>query len=484
VHRKWGRFNGGSFPWWRLPVCHKKNEESIAMPSILVVEDNDTMRLGISESLQREGYDVYAYDNGPAALERFQQKPTDLAIVDLKMKPMDGVETLKRIKALHSGTHILMVSAYGTVDTAVNTIQLGASDFLTKPFSPEELRMRVKKIWQLCQNEKRLESLEEHNRLLNQELTVSYADIVGQSPAISSIFKLINQVAEKESTVLIQGESGTGKELIAHAIHRRSGRSEKPFIKINCGALNENLLESELFGHEKGAFTGAIRQKKGRFELANEGTLFLDEIGDISSTMQIKLLRVLQEGEFERVGGEETIKCNVRIIAATNRDLQKRIADEQFRADLYYRLSVIPITLPPLRERKEDIPLLVVYFLKRLSEKFRQPVKKIDKSGMELLKNYHWPGNIRELENLLERLYVIASELQIETNLIAQHLTGITIPSMAFEQLPLESALFAFEKKLIMQAMKKADHVKNRAAKLLGIRTSALYYKLEKFGLL
>jgi two-component system response regulator HydG len=484
MQREWSRFNGGCFSERRFSVYDKENEGSVAMPTVMVVEDNDTMRLGISESLQREGYDVCAYDNGLAALERFKQKPTDLAVVDLKMMQIDGVETLKKIKAINPGTQVLMVSAYGTVDVAVNTIQLGAADFLTKPFSPEELRVRVKKIWQHCQNEKRLESLEEHNRLLNQELTFGYADIVGKSESIASVFKLIDQVAKKESTVLIQGESGTGKELIAHAIHRKSDRSENPFIKINCGALNENLLESELFGHEKGAFTGAVKQKKGRFELANEGTLFLDEIGDISSSMQIKLLRVLQEGEFERVGGEETLKCDVRIIAATNRDLQKRIADEHFRSDLYYRLSVIPIMLPPLRERKEDIPLLVSYFLNRLAEKFRQPVKQIDESGLELLVNYYWPGNIRELENLLERLYVIAPELHIETNLIAQHLTGTVIPSTNFEQLPLENAVFAFEKNLVVQAMKKADNVKNRAAKILGIRTSALYYKLEKFGLL
>jgi two-component system response regulator HydG len=443
------------------------------MPEILVVEDNDTIRLGISESLRREGYHVFAYDNGPAALGQFKEKPVDLAIVDLKMAPMDGVET-----------QVLMISAYGTVDTAVNAMQLGATDFLTKPFSPEELRIRIKKIWQQSQTEKRLASLEEQNRLLNQELTFSYTDIIGKSPAIVSVFKLIDQVAVKESTVLIQGESGTGKELIAHAVHRRSERSEKPFIKINCGALNDNLLESELFGHEKGAFTGAVKQKKGRFELANGGTLFLDEIGDISSAMQIKLLRVLQEGEFERVGGEQTLKCDVRIVAATNKDLQQQIVKENFRADLYYRLSVIPILLPPLRERKEDIPLLIEFFLNRLAKKFRLPIKHIDDDGLEMLIQYHWPGNIRELENLMERLYVIAPDDYIETNLIAQHLSGILSLQTNTEALPLSEALFAFERNLIMRAMKNSNNVKNRAAKLLGIRTSALYYKLEKFGLL
>jgi two-component system response regulator HydG len=454
------------------------------MPDILVVEDNDTMRLGISESLRREGYQVFAYDNGPVALKQFQEKPVDLAILDLKMAPMDGVEILKRIKKIHPETQILMISAYGTVDTAVTAMQLGASDFLTKPFSPEELRIRIRKIWQQSQTEKRLESLEEQNKLLNQELSFGYTDIIGKSQAIVSVFKLIEQVANKESTVLIQGESGTGKELIAHALHRRSERSEKPFIKINCGALNDNLLESELFGHEKGAFTGAVKQKKGRFELANGGSLFLDEIGDISSAMQIKLLRVLQDGEFERVGGEQTLKCDVRIVAATNKDLQKQIIEENFRADLYYRLSVIPVLLPPLRERKEDIPLLIEFFLNRLAKKFRLPVKSIDENGFALLINYHWPGNIRELENLMERLYVIAPGNQIETNLIAQHISGIFITQTNIEELPLSQALFSFEKNLIIRAMKKSNNVKNRAAKLLKIRTSALYYKLEKFGLL
>jgi DNA-binding NtrC family response regulator len=454
------------------------------MLTILVVEDNDTMRLGISESLRREGYEVFAYDNGPSALDYFQEKPVDLVIVDLKMTPMDGVEILKRIKEIRQETQVLMISAYGTVDTAVHAMQLGAADFLTKPFSPDELRIRIKKIWQHCQSEKRIESLEEQNRLLNQDLFSGYSKIIGRSPAIVSVFKLIDQVASKESTVLIQGESGTGKELIAHAIHCKSGRSEKAFIKINCGALNDNLLESELFGHEKGSFTGAVKQKKGRFELANGGTLFLDEIGDISSTMQIKLLRVLQEGEFERVGGEQTLKCDVRIIAATNRDLQKQIMNENFRTDLFYRLSVIPLNLPPLRERREDIPLLIAYFLEQFSKKFRLPVKNIDNSGMELLQNYHWPGNIRELENLLERLYVIVPDQLIETSLIALHLSGTTSVQTKIDGLSLDKALYAFERNLIMEAMKKTDNVKNRAAKVLGIRTSALYYKLEKFGLL
>ncbi|MGE5499912.1 MAG: sigma-54 interaction domain-containing protein, partial [Syntrophothermus sp.] len=274
------------------------------------------------------------------------------------------------------------------------------------------------------------------------------------------------------------------KELVARAIHRKSRRCDMPFIKVNCGALNDNLLESELFGHEKGAFTGAVKQKKGRFELADRGTLFLDEIGDISQTMQIKLLRVLQEGEFERVGGENTITTDVRILAATNRDLEKMMQEGKFREDLYYRLSVIPVKLPSLRERKEDISLLAFHFLNKLGACSPRNRKSISAEGMQLLTEYNWPGNIRELENLIERLYVISPEDEIPAGLIASHLSGRNNLSQQFDHLPLEDALYAFEKNLIMQAMKNSDGVKNRAARFLKIPTSVLYYKLEKFGLL
>lgn len=451
---------------------------------IIVVEDNDTMRLGIVESLRREGYKVSGYENGPDALKNFQFKAYYLAILDLKMEPLTGIEVLQKMKEINPLTEVLMISAYGTVEDAVKAMQLGASDFLTKPFSPDELRIRVKNIWQKIQNEKKIADLIEQNKLLSEELYTGYEEIIGSSAAIKEVFSLIEQVAGKDSTILIHGESGTGKELIARAIHRRSNRCEQPFIKINCGALNDNLLESELFGHEKGAFTGAVRQKKGRFELADKGTLFLDEMGDVSPAMQVKLLRVIQENEFERVGGEATIKTDVRIIAATNRDLHKLMMEEKFREDLFYRLSVIPINLPSLRARKDDIPLLVNYFIKKNAEKNHQSVKEIENEGMKLLIEYPWPGNIRELENLIERLVVISRENRIESSLIARHLnSGITLNNV-YDNLPLEESVFAFEKNLIIQAMKKADGVKNRAAKLLGISTSVLYYKLEKFGLM
>ncbi len=448
---------------------------------ILIVEDNDNMRLGMTESLRREDYTVYEFDNGPDALTFFEKQPAPLVIADLKMEPMSGMELLEKLKKNHPQIEVIMVSAFGTVEVAVNAMQLGATDFLTKPFSMEELRVRVKKAWEKIRQKQQLDHLLEQNRLLQEE---QFGDMIGTSAPMQKVFDLIQRVAKQESTILIEGESGTGKELVAHAIHKNSLRTGQPFIKINCGALNDNLLESELFGHEKGAFTGAIKRKKGRFELANGGTLFLDEIGDISTNMQVKLLRVLQEGEFERVGGEETLSVDVRIIAATNRNLPKRVMDGDFREDLYYRLSVIPIKLPPLRERKDDIPALVVHFLsKRIMSDARH---KISPEGMNLLMEYSWPGNIRELENVVERLQVISPGEEIEAQLIAQQLGGGVGFSGAnqLDNLPLEAAVSAFEKNLIIHALKKSEGVKNRAAKLLGIRTSTLYYKLEKYGLM
>jgi DNA-binding NtrC family response regulator len=449
---------------------------------ILVVEDNDTMRLGITETLKRENYSVFGFDNGIDALKKFECSNIPLAILDLKMEPVNGIEILNKIKEINPSAEVLMISAYGTVEDAVKAMKLGAVDFLTKPFSPEELRIRIKNIWSKIENERKIDELIEQNKILNEEL--GYGEMIGNSSLMKEVFNLIDQVAEKDSTVLIQGESGTGKELVARAIHNKSKRSGKPFIKVNCGALNENLLESELFGHEKGSFTGAVKQKKGRFELADKGSLFLDEIGDISPAMQVKLLRVLQEGEFERVGGEITIKTDVRLISATNQDLSKLMYEGKFREDLFYRLSVIPIKLPSLRERKEDIVPLVEHFLNKFAYLNHNRKNKIDKDGMKLLIDYSWPGNIRELENLMERMCVISREAEIDSSLIARHLSGNIQHTSSFDNLPLEEALFAFEKNLIVQAMKKADGVKNRAAKFLGISTSVLYYKLDKFGLI
>ena len=448
---------------------------------IIVVEDNQTMRMGITEALRREGYQIHEFDNGADALEFFKKNPIPLVISDLKMKPIDGIELLQKIKEIQPATEAIMISAYGTVETAVQAMQLGAADFLTKPFSMDELRARVKKAFEKITQNQNLDQLTEQNRLLQDEL---FQEIVGNSQPIQQVLNLINRIAKEESMVLIEGESGTGKELVARAIHRKSPRADKPFIKLNCGALNDNLLESELFGHEKGAFTGAIRRKKGRFELADGGTLFLDEVGEISSTMQIKLLRVLQEKEFERVGGEQTIAVDVRIISATNKDLKKMISQRKYREDLYYRLSVIPLKMPSLRERKEDILLLAEHFLEKLAARRSCTKKRIPPEGMRLLSDYSWPGNIRELENVIERLFVISADNEISTELIGQQLGSGKTTGLNFDHLPLDDATESFEKNLIMNALQKAGGVKNRAAKILGINTSTLYYKMEKYGLI
>jgi len=447
---------------------------------ILIIEDNNTMRFGMTETLQREDYTVFDFADPLKAMDHFSAKPAALVITDLRMDNMTGIDVLKKVKKLNPETEVILVSAYGSVETAVEAMHLGAVDFITKPFSNEELRVRVRKIFDQIYQKNKLKKLEQTNLYLNEELSRSFPEIIGKSKAMQSVFALIDKVAAGESTILIEGESGTGKELVAHAIHRKSERTEMPFVRVNCGALNDNLLESELFGHEKGAFTGAIKQRKGRFELAEGGTLFLDEIGDISSTMQVKLLRVLQEKEFERVGGEQTIRCDVRVISATNKNLQQAISENKFREDLFYRLSVIPFTLPALRERKEDIEVLVDFFMDKLAKKTNPPI--ISAEVIQAFKTYSWPGNIRELENLIERLLVISSEDEITLPEVVNYLGQGTTAMTNFNGLPLNEALGKFEKNLIQHAMKQANGIKNRAAKILGIRTSALYYKLEKYG--
>ena len=454
------------------------------MINIIVIEDNSTMRLGITESLIREGYKVNDFSNGPDALDFLKSNFADIAIVDIKMEPMDGLEVLSKIKRDFSQTEVLLISAYANIQTAVDAIKNGASDFLTKPFSPDELRVRVKKILELKTKQTQIAELKEQNEFLSDELLSFKNELIGNSSSFMEAINLAERVAIKESSILIQGESGTGKELIAKLIHKKSNRSNKPFVKINCASLNDNLLESELFGHEKGAFTGAIKTKKGRFELANNGTLFLDEIGDISQAMQVKLLRVLQEKEFERVGGETTLRTNVRIISATNKNLQSEMQQNKFREDLFYRLNVIPINIPALRERKEDIKLLAEYFLEKSAFANHQKKKSITDEGLNLLKNYNWPGNVRELENLIERLSVISESDIIDEELISLHLNPRLHSSTDYTNLPLDESLYNFEKELIIQALRKSNGVKNRAAKLLKINTSSLYYKLEKFNLL
>ncbi len=463
-------------------MSNERNEK----PAVWVAEDNAAMRLGIIESLQRQGYSVTGFENGRDLLDYMEKNPREipLMIVDLVMEPVGGLEVLERAKAFQPRAQVIMITAHGTVENAVKAMQTGAADFLTKPFSAEELRVRVDRIDGQMQKEKLICRLLEEKSALQSEIREQFGDMIGQADVMVNIFQLIERVAAEDSTVLIEGESGTGKELVARALHEKSARSDKPFIRVNCGALHEQLLESELFGHEKGAFTGAVKQRKGRFELADGGTLFLDEIGDISPSLQVKLLRALQEKEFERVGGEATIRTDARIIAATNRNLAQLVKEKKFREDLFYRLRVIPVKLPPLRERAEDIPLLTAHFLEKLALKKGRPPKKIDSVGMKLFKNYSWPGNIREMENLIERLCVISASEVIGTELIAQHITDPAHPPDVFRSgFPIDEAVRDFERGIILDTLKKYRGVKNRAAKALGIKTSTLYSKMEKLGI-
>jgi two-component system, NtrC family, response regulator HydG len=453
---------------------------------ILVVEDNDTLREGMTAVLQKEGYNVRAESDGSAALKKFEEKPADLVITDFRMAGMDGLELLTRIKSKRPETEVMLVTAFGTVDLAVEAMKAGAWDFLPKPFSGDALRLKADRMFRIVSERRAASRLADENLYLRDEFVgrVGENGIVGRSDRMRAVFEDIRKIASSESSVLVFGESGTGKELVARAIHEGSGRSAGPFIRVACGALAEGILESELFGHEKGAFTGAIRQKRGRFELADRGTLFLDEIGDITPSTQVKMLRVLQEREFERVGGEETIRVDVRIIAATHRDLQADVRAGRFREDLYYRLHILPVHLPPLRERREDIPLLADHIIRKLSSEMRKPGAVLTESGVRILESYDWPGNVRELENVLERALVLSENSRIDAENLSFLAAGPGGMDVAKEGMDLDTTLEAVEKRLLEQAMTLSGGVKARAAKLLNIKESALYYKLEKYGLI
>ncbi len=451
---------------------------------VLIIDDNETMLMAMSESLEREGYRVAAHTDAQQALEQFKAGPFPLVITDLRMAPLDGLAVLNAVKAQQPLCEVLLISAYGNVEKAVEAMRLGAADFLTKPFSNEELRVRVDRLFEKIEKNRQLSHLEDENRYLTEELESRYAEMIGRSPAMKRIYDLIRRVASDDSAVLIEGESGTGKELVARAIHQSGKRADKPFIRVNCGALNDNLLESELFGHEKGAFTGAIRQRKGRFELADGGTLFLDEVSEISPHLQVKLLRAVQQKEFERVGGEETLRVDIRIVAASNRKLLQEVHAGTFREDLYYRLNIIPVTLPPLRERAEDIPLLAEYFLQRLNRQKKKNYGFSDEA-LKRMMHYAWPGNIRELENMVERLVVISPEAVITAETIDAFLGGQPARGLAaLDRLPLDEALAVYEKRRLEEALEQCGHNRSQTARTLGIKTSALYYKLEKYGLL
>jgi two-component system, NtrC family, response regulator HydG len=457
------------------------------MSTILVIEDNETLREGVVQVLKRMGHEVLAASNGLDGLTLFEAHQPELVITDLKMDGLDGMEVLQRILARDEDTLVMIITAFGSIEKAVEAMQKGAFDFIPKPFPPDLLRTKVEKALAVGKARRRTEILERENELLKKEVARPIdLEIVGRSAGMAKIFAMIDKLAPTDSTVYVYGESGTGKELIARAIHQASHRAAGPFVKVNCSALAESLLESELFGHEKGAFTGAIKRRLGRFELADGGTLFLDEIGDISPAIQLKLLRVLQEREFERVGGERTVKVDVRVVTATNKDLKDEVAAGRFREDLFYRLHIIPIVLPPLRERPEDIAALIDSFIARLGARTRSKVRGVDAQAMEVLKRHAWPGNVRELENVIEHALVFAEgELIGLADLPAQlrgQPTG-NLLSLPEGECNLPDILEELERQLILRAYTQAQGVKTETARLLGIKPSALYYKLEKYGI-
>ncbi len=452
------------------------------MNKILVIDDEQSMRDFLSIMLKKENYDVVAAENGDDALKAVQSEIFDLVISDVKMPTMDGIELLKAVKEVSPETVVIMITAYATADTAVEAMKLGAYDYITKPFKVEEIKLVIQKALEKGH-------LRKENILLKRQIEsrAGFDKFVGKSTSMQKVFSLIRQVADTRSTVLITGESGTGKELVARAVHFSSARKDKPFVTINCGALPETLLESELFGYMKGAFTGAVANKQGLFEAANGGTIFLDEISATTAALQVKLLRVLQERTFMRVGGTTDIKVDTRVIAASNRDLQEEVAKGVFREDLYYRLNVIPIHLPGLRDRKEDIPMLVDFFLRKFSGRGKE-TKTITPEALKLLMSYRWPGNVRELENTIERLMILSTEDTIRGEHVPDSLKNASarpelIPAdIPDEGLDLEALLSATEQTLLQKALKKSGGVKTEAAKLLGLSFRSFRHRLHKYG--
>ncbi len=460
------------------------------MARILVIDDNETMREGIAHTVKRLGHSVETACSGQAGIDAFRRKPADFVISDLKMEDVDGIGVLEGVRQIDPEALLMIVTGFGTIETAVKAMQLGAFDFITKPFPPEVLRLKVRSALEVVERRGRTERLERHNEILLEEVEARYRpvadhDLVGDSQAIRRVLDTVSRVAAADSTVYIYGESGTGKELVARALHRTSKRKGGPFIKVNCGALTESLLESELFGHEKGSFTSAHKRKLGRFELADGGSIFLDEIGDITPAIQLKLLRVLQEREFERVGGEDTIKVDVRVVSATNKDLKKEVEEGRFREDLFYRLHIVPLTLPPLRERTEDVAPLARHFIAKLRPRTGSPAKDLSPEAISALERYRWPGNVRELENAIEQTLVFTDSETVQLSNLPMHISGA--PPTDHLALPtgdksLPDILEELERQLIVRAYEKAKGVKTECARLLGIKTSALYYKLEKYG--
>ncbi|MGB4442558.1 MAG: sigma-54 dependent transcriptional regulator [Coriobacteriia bacterium] len=445
---------------------------------VLIADDEKNMRWVLSQALESEGYEVIEAADGKEALSAVADQAPDILILDHKMPAPDGMEVLRRIRAKGHRFPVIMLTAHGNVQTAVEAMKAGASEYLTKPFDLDELRLSIAKALQMSALAAEVDRLREE---LDRDWDVD--GIVATDPVMLDMLETVKKVGATSATVMLYGESGTGKELVARAIHRLSARGTKPFISISAGALPETLLESELFGYEKGAFTGAVTAKPGRFEMANGGTLFLDEIGDVSPAVQVKLLRVLQERTFERLGGTRSIEVDVRVISATNRDLQQLIADGTFREDLYYRLNVVPLTIPPLRKRPADIPLLVAHFL----EKFGAGKRTMTASAMEALVSYQWPGNVRELENTIERVVILSHGETIDADdLPAEVRAGVSVCDAGSRCFVLPDSgldLEEVELDLVRQALGRSGGSAPQAAKLLGLTTKTLQARMERYGL-
>jgi len=447
---------------------------------ILIIDDEESFRHMLSVILKKERYDVETASNGEEGLQRISASPFDQILCDIRMPQMDGMEFLSKAQKMGMDAPIIMMSAYGTVDTAIEAMKLGAYDYISKPFKPDEIILTLRKA------EER-ERLRKENELLRKEVEKEYSftNIISKNEKMQKIFDVIKKVAQYKSTILITGESGTGKELVARALHYNSDRSQRPFMPVNCGAIPENLLESELFGHAKGAFTDAIRTKKGLFEEADGGTLFLDEIGEMPLQLQVKLLRVLQDGEIRRVGESKSIQIDVRIVTATVKDLPKEVGEGRFREDLFYRLNVLPIHIPPLRERKEDIPLLINHFIKKYSESMSKNVVGVNPKALEVMMNYSWYGNVRELENTVERAIVLADGDHIELDDLPAEVRdfhdGNRLEPLAEEEYSIKKASKYLETNLIKKALKKTKGNHTQAAKLLEISHRALLYKIKEF---
>ena len=452
------------------------------METILIVDDEKNYLVVLEALLGPEGYEIVTVDNARDALGLIRESDLDLVITDMKMPGMNGMELLYEFKKIKPELPVIMMTAYGTIEMAVEAMKKQAYDYITKPFKNEELKLTIKKALENYR-------LIKENRLLNEALSdrYKYGNIIGKSKPMLEIFDLIGKVAQSKASVLITGPSGTGKELIAKAIHYNSNRKNRPFISINCGALTVTLLESELFGHERGAFTGAVSMKKGRFELADTGTLFLDEVGEMPPPLQVKLLRVLQEMEFERVGGTKTIKVDVRVLSASNRDLKEDIDNGLFREDLFYRLNVMNIDVPLLCERLNDIPLLVKHFIEKYGSEEGQKKTELDSEVWKALYNYNWPGNIRELENVIERALILNSDGVIRLEDLPAEFSGkqeeLDVDRFIPPNAPLQETLEQVEEKLIRRALDICNNVQSHAATMLGIKKNLIQHKMKKYNI-